>query len=286
MKRIKVTTLIFFVLCCFALLSALHVVGQTMTGGTLVGGALIIFDPTLGVSGSLVAVYSDIGVTKDGSDRISLITDQTTNGCNVTQSTDGYKFIYYANQINGYPSFRSDGVDDRMGIANLASLLSGTDKTFTLFLVSKVRTLPETDHIITPLSIAHSDTIGPVCPISMIHTSVSEGSLYWSYFMDNDDNILLDAKEGIADTNWCITSWVRTANLFSIYKNGILASEKAIISGISTYNQVTLGCSNQAGGQNDFSNVDYAAIVGYDSALSNANRQKVENGLNSRYAIY
>src|SRR3990170_4446860 len=48
---------------------------------------------------------SDLGITKDGSDRVSIYADQSGNGNDFTQTMDDNKFVWYADQIDGYPAY-------------------------------------------------------------------------------------------------------------------------------------------------------------------------------------
>ena len=72
------------------------------------------------ISGCVLWVRSDLGVTKDGSDRVSTWTDQSGNGLTVSQATDAAKPVFYSNQINGHAGIYFDGVDDFLSKAAVA----------------------------------------------------------------------------------------------------------------------------------------------------------------------
>jgi hypothetical protein len=77
-----------------------------------VGGEPTIWLPT--DLGAKLANWlrSDLGVTKDAQDRISNGADQSVNGEDVCQATDAAKPVWWANQLDGCPSWRFDGIDD------------------------------------------------------------------------------------------------------------------------------------------------------------------------------
>ena len=72
------------------------------------------------IGGCVFWVRPDLGVTKDGSNLISLWADQSGNGNNVAQGTAAMKPTWVDNQLNGYPviSFAANHVLEGLNFLN------------------------------------------------------------------------------------------------------------------------------------------------------------------------
>lgn len=87
-----------------------------------------------GVTGASVWLKADAGVSKDGSDLVSLWDDQTSNHADATQSTSTAKPLFVAAQLNGLPILRFDGNSDFLNLPNgFADFTAG----LTAFIVAK-----------------------------------------------------------------------------------------------------------------------------------------------------
>ena len=84
------------------------------------------------IDGCVLWLRSDLGITKDGSNRVSLWTDQSEAGNDASQDTDSKKPVWTTNQINGHPSLVWDNTDDQLTNATF----DGTPP-ITLFIVGK-----------------------------------------------------------------------------------------------------------------------------------------------------
>ena len=217
------------------------------------------------IAGCTFWVKSDSGVTKDGSDRVSIWVDQIT-GNNLLQATDSKKFTYYANQLNGYPSLRSDGIDDFM---QTGAFVIASNPT-TRFLVYKNR---------VPGGAGANDGI------------LDGRTDYWGYFEDTGPNSYMYGG------TYCIIGELFSNNAYTLTtmiiptagypgrlrKNGI---EKTITDGgpvASTPGGITLGSLYDG---SRATNIDFVEFISYNSALSADNITLVESYLNTRYAIY
>ncbi len=89
------------------------------------------FSP-IDIGGCILWLRSDLGITKDGADRVENWADQSGSGYNFAQITDSKKPIWTADQINGYPALVFDGIDD--WLSNAAIALS---QPATVFIVAK-----------------------------------------------------------------------------------------------------------------------------------------------------
>lgn len=67
------------------------------------------FSP-LDIPDLLLWLRADLGITKDGSDKVSLWEDQSGNGWDAAQATAARQPLWVANVTNGQPALRFDGV--------------------------------------------------------------------------------------------------------------------------------------------------------------------------------
>jgi len=229
-------------------------------------GKLSSFDPTWGVSGCLVGVYSDLGVTKDGSDRAGTWADQSGNGNDFTQATDSKKFVWYDSMLNGYPELRSDGIDDWMqtGAFTLA-------RPVTMFLV--YRDILHTGYPKDIMVDGLSDSFALQESGIIYGGVVAYGGHYWSTgeVFSNGSYTLI--TNGIASDG---------GNTGYVRKNTV--SKAGFVQAISSSpNGLTLGCAYDFGRP---TNIGFVAFLIYNSKLGDTDRAIIEAGLNARYAIW
>ncbi len=96
------------------------------------------FLPT-NIAGCVLWLRSDLGITKDESNRVSNWADQSIAGNNFIQPSQSLKPILTSGQLDGYLSLYFDGVNDYIACDNssLAHMMSGDEKPFTFFWVQR-----------------------------------------------------------------------------------------------------------------------------------------------------
>jgi hypothetical protein len=98
--------------------------------------AAAAFVPT-DIGGCVLWLRSDLGVTKDGGNLVSLVADQSTAGNNATQPTGGNKPLWVANQLNTYPCIRFDGATSYMLADGVKSSFINSTDPWSFFVVLK-----------------------------------------------------------------------------------------------------------------------------------------------------
>ena len=89
------------------------------------------------ISGLTLRLESDLGITKDGSNRVSQWADQAGVYGNYTQGTDALKPVHTANQFGTKSGLLFDGSDDFM--ANAAAVSGAISASaFEMFVVSRI----------------------------------------------------------------------------------------------------------------------------------------------------
>jgi hypothetical protein len=226
----------------------------------LFGRQVAEFSP-LSVNGCVLWLRSDLGITKDGLNRVGTWADQSGNGHNVTQSTDGQKPIWYINQINEQASVRFDGSDDYLKASAFT-----WDQPEVIYSVIK------------PISFTEHDSYYDG-NIDHVMRLVQRGA---------DPNGLQLYAGGYASTNydsgifWQIVRAVFTGSSSSIRVN---SNSPTIIGdpGTTSAGGFTLGACG--GTFIAPCNFDCAEIIGYNAIPSYENDTLIMNYLSDRYAL-
>lgn len=232
------------------------------------------------IPGLVAEFYSEF-VVKDGGNLVSQWTDQSGQGNHATQGTDADKFVWFDNQINGYPALRSDGSSDFMAADTLGSVFTGADKPISVFLVvKKINALSVDGRFFT---FGNSTTTTPLW-----FSLPGIGSSQFVIQKRDDDGALVTVSGGSPTAQaWVIWEVIATGTAISIFENGgIEIDAVAQDVNVCTFDLATIGCYRYQGGTGVFANADWAAMLVYDSALSSQNATLVRDFLNTKYAIY
>ena len=79
------------------------------------------FVPT-DIAGCQLWLKADAGITKDGSDYVSVWADQSGNGNDAVQATGASQPLWVDGQLNGEPVLRFDGSNDFMSFNEVANI--------------------------------------------------------------------------------------------------------------------------------------------------------------------
>lgn len=232
-----------------------------LTGGpTLVrlqGSSASVFTPT---DVGTPAVWFDAckGVTYNGSNQVSQWDDQSGNARHATQSTSSKKPTYTASGTNGLPHIDFAGSDD--GLSATGFTLAQPN---TVFVVAKQDTGAANEHLFSSDDGAGAQNLLVGAPSLTMHG----GSL---------------ASTGLGVTTG-------TTYVFSMLFNG--ASSKFFRDGTQHGGTLSVGALSMIGlcvGNNGFTYTQghdgtICELIVYNSALSDANRQKVEAYLTTKW---
>lgn len=103
------------------------------------GGVIVKSNDMTVTSGLMAWLKSDAGITKDGSDLVSVWANQAASGSNYdfVQSTDTNKPLWTANHLNGYPGIVFNGSDNKMTISTSGQDILKNVPGASLFVVWK-----------------------------------------------------------------------------------------------------------------------------------------------------
>lgn len=216
------------------------------------------FVPT-DIAGCVLWLRSDLGITKDGADKVSAWADQSGNGNDVEQAGAGNQPLWIDAQINGYPCIRTDGIDDFLSAV------------FVLNQPTEVYAVVKEITYVSGMQLWDGGAV-PNQMALYTHTNPPELKLYagaWGA-----------AHVGPAAGNWFLVQALYAGISSLIRTNGGGPTAEGDI-GANNGQGITIGGCVGARGNSDF-----AEVIIYDSALSDPNRLLVETYLNGRYAIY
>ena len=200
--------------------------------------------------GQMLWLRADAGVVKDENNLVSSWTDESGNHNNATASGRS-RPLFVANQANGLPVIRFDGVDDFMSFNEISTMR-------TIFLVVKHDSGKSAGYEI----ILGHHTLYNFC--GDIGTNLFASNNISTYIKNGQDfvNGIATAPDSMAKpANYSIISLVTTGNVTAEY------------------------ITNDGNYPGRYWNGDYAEILIYDKALSETGRQTAEEYLMEKYGI-
>jgi len=214
-----------------------------------------------------LALFLDasMGVTTvDG--KCSQWSDQSGNARHASQGTADYRPLLVQGGLNGRPVLRFDGTDDRIESAVFPSNLP---QPFTMFVCFK-SAVQDTNKMAVALGGIYQNN------------TICIGCRYTKYGMSN---VLTHSKDSpvSVDTNWHIVVGVLDGDNSYAVCDG-QAGEKASM-GTTEQSTWRLGSYILIPPTSCFLNGDIAAAIVFNRALSDAERQRVERWLATRYGI-
>jgi hypothetical protein len=235
------------------------------------------FSP-LDVDGLQLWLRADAGVYQDAAkttpavndgDVVGCWEDQSGNGNDATQATTAKKPVVKLGIVNGKPVVRFDGIDDKLIISSTLNISGAQDRTF--FAVCKTSS-------------------GTSEPVFSINADSSVAGKRWTVRGASGKLRIEIAGSGYNSALRTTAMSVLAVKLYGstlgdhiLYRNSV--SESA--SGTSTVD--TLDTNTQLGSYvsgTAFLNGDIAEILVYNSALSDADRQAIEDYLDNKYNVY
>ena len=230
------------------------IVSSTSQGGSW---EVVTFVPT-DIAGCLLWLRSDLGITKDGSDKVSQWADQSGNSNHASQSTDSKKPIWTANQLNSNPSL----------------IFTNTSQQY-LSLVSNISLNALTCFVVWKASNAGGLVFGGAngdgfyrYTSTNIRLRTAANETYAQFTVTNLGNYSIIVVHRNADSAF-----------FTLRQNGVeKATDDAVVGNMNT---------DYIGYRDGFYlNGGIVECGLYNSNIGSTNISTLENYLNGRYAIY
>lgn len=191
---------------------------------------------------------ADSGVTYDGSNYVSSWADQSGQGHDATQSTDGLKPLYVASAVNTLPGIRFDGSNDYLTVAGSFSIAQ-------VYVVFKSMT-------------TNFNNYGSVLGGSNGRPFAFESGQKYFHFSPYPTAVW---KNGSSLSSPFNLSTLTNYMYLTLNPNGPSTSRTFYIGMLDTLSY--------------YSNVEIAEILGYSSENSTETRQSVEAYLASKYGL-
>lgn len=219
---------------------------------------------------------SQITGLTDG-DTVATWSDESGESNDATQSTSSYQPTYQTNELNGEPIVRFDGTDDYLDLGTQINNLSN----YTVFIVHKMISTSG-DQVL----LGSTDSAGNNKNSMFFfgyHPSL------WGGFGDGVGATVSSYNSISASTNSIIaTQKYTTGNSYvNGYKDGVESARTVILSNATSILTTTysVAVGRYGGYAGYYANADIAEIIVYDTALSDTDREKVEEYLADKYDI-
>lgn len=234
------------------------------------------------IAGCGLWLDAEQGVTKDGSNYVSVWADQSLNGKDATQSTGDYQPLWVDAILNGKPVLRFDGSDDYLTIGTQL----GKPLEYSIFVVFKSTIVTFPPNYICGAQNAAEE--GRTTWGTIITGYNFIGDLVTYYGDDIVRGAAHCSNETISPSQYYYVSTIKTDSVLGepIWVNGV--SQTTYIVGTATQSigdayEFTIGDS---GGSHLYNLTgDIAEIVIYNVAISETDRLAVETYLDNKYKI-
>jgi hypothetical protein len=209
---------------------------------------------------------ADAGITKDGSNYVSEWQDFSGNGNNAVQAIGANQPLFVDNEVNGNAVIRFSGNQVIIIPANLI----GNTNDKTIIIVYKLINTSTYGGLITSKGSGDESTA--------VYHDVGNSD----YQVMFGNGLILSATVDMTSTYHILiatSATQKTVHINGVLKNSNPGAYTINNAGVDTYIG-TYRCSYA-----NFIHADIAEMIIYDSALSTADRQQVENYLSAKYGI-
>lgn len=219
--------------------------------------------PTAGLRLWLKGDAPDGTIVKDINNYVNTWGDGSGYTNTATQTNQLYKPLYVANAINGKPALRFDGVDDRLDISEL----KGNQPTYTFFLVLKPDGLADYNQSLGALGgwgqfLFHGSANGTIYCGTGVPGRLSTPS-----------GTLTDAA-----TQVFAFTFPGTSGTSRLHRNGVEVASGVLSQTPVAWTGFMIGATNT-----NTLKGDVAEIIFYNRALTNTERENVEDYLQTKY---
>jgi hypothetical protein len=219
-------------------------------------------------------IKADTNITKDGSDHVRLVGDQSGQGNDFSQGTGSCQPLWVDNQLNGLPILRFDGINDFLSCGDVLDLHTNS---WSMFIVYK-KTTSNFCNIIGKTNFV-GDQEYEIFSMSLDGISIySAPGFYTSSFSVSQ-----------SQTSFLLVEAIQNRSIFQqpryVYVNGNLIgsdSQGYTINDFDTALNFTIG--SRSNGDYNFAG-DIAEIILYFDFFTDTDRQKVESYLKIKYGL-
>lgn len=227
-----------------------------------VGDSAPAFSP-LDIAGCQLWIRSDLGITKDGSDRVGTWADQSGNSRDFTQGTDANKPVWQSAAYGAHNAIRFDGSNDQMTSPSFS-----LSQAFTALMVAKILTHTNLDGL----------WFG------------NAGTAPGLYMQSSPTITLGDSGTGSTQTRSSTGNLELTKAIFNGTSSVLAVNDGSDSAGGSSFTAaitagIALGSWGAASGGR-FGNIDVLEFILYNSSISGANLTSLKSYFNVRYALW
>lgn len=229
------------------------------------------------ISGLTLWLKADAITGLSDGDNLSTWTDQSTAGNDATAPA-GKEPTYETNELNSLPVVRFNGTADYMNANGTATMFSGVDKPWTVFVVGKFSNIAA---FRAYWAVGNSGSNTPY-----IDGENNVGSNHRIQYRIDSGSASTATINGDIDTSYQVICYLYDGTDATIYVDTVGGTAITLPSGQMTIDTFTVGALRWSSTYYFYHLGDIAELLVYDSGLSGTNRGKVEAYLNGRWAIY
>jgi hypothetical protein len=219
--------------------------------------------PTNGLRLWLKADAVTGSVVKDLNNRVNTWADASGYTNTALQTIQAYQPLYIANAINGKPTFRFDGVDDRMDIAGL----TGNMNQYTFVMVIRPRGLAD-----------YNQSIGALGGWGQfLFHSAANGAVYCGTGVPGRLNAPAATMTDSVTQLFTFT-YPGTSTAANLYRNGVSVATGVLAQSPAAWTGFILGSINASTIKGDV-----PEVIIYNRVLTATERSTVENYLQTKY---
>lgn len=222
------------------------------------------------ISNLVLWLRADVGVIKDGSNKVTQWQDQSPSNAHVTQAVASEQPTYDPIALSGLPAIRFDGSNDRLlG----PSVITGTGGR-TFFVVLKRLSTPNTYNVPFDLSRSVTGKGTNFAVTSELAVRIS-GNRVFNEGSQNGLVSLLEVRSATGANVTTVQGWV----------NGTPATEKSHSAAAINTNSTGIYVGQAAFTSASNCHCEIAEIVAYHRELSESERLEIESYLMTKYSI-
>jgi len=228
------------------------------------GHPTAVWNPT-NISGCVLWLRSDLGITMDGSNRVSVWPDQSGVGHDAVQSTDAKKPVWTDNVKNGHPVLTFDGADDWMSLSGWTHAASD----YTFFFVHHG-------------ALRSSRWFMDIPAGRLIIVPASRGAGWGAYYTDTEF-WQGDGRLGVVGEYYYTTYRFESPSNVDWFRNGVEQESNLSYTKRAIGGNIILGAHSNMGSNFFCGNMLEVAV--FNSALSPGNMALLNAYASTRYAI-
>lgn len=206
---------------------------------------------------------------------VSTWSDLSGQGNDATQTTATNQPTYRLNAINGRPVVRTDGVDNFLNVNGITGALGGNDNPHTVAIAGKILAVADSKDILGGLGTGDN--------LYVFALNDPGGGVGYQSNRRDAASVSANVNGGTANTSTHIFVLIFYGTTISLFVDNVaVINATASDVGAITLTSARIGSRDGIG---TFINMDYAELAVYNRAITDTERQRIQNAWAARYGV-